>query len=82
MISCDEYNAHTESVFKFLDLLKVRDTFKFEAPKFYYKYSQKNITTLYEMFTKILIETIMKWDNDKFKFFINIKLESMQDGNI
>ena len=51
MISCN--NAHTEPLFKSLNLLKVEDTFKINILKFYYKYSQK-ILALYfsEMFTK------------------------------
>ena len=48
MISCSKYHAHTEPLFKSLNLLKVEDIFKIKILKFYYKYSQKNITALFQ----------------------------------
>ena len=48
MISCSKYNAHTEPLFKSLNLLKVEDIFKIKILKFYYKYLQKNITALFQ----------------------------------
>ena len=41
MVSCSKWNAHTEPLYKSLNLLKVEDIFKIKALKFYYKYSQK-----------------------------------------
>ena len=53
MISCSKYNAHTEPLFKSLNLLKVEDIFKIKILKFYYKYSQKTLPLYFnEMFTK------------------------------
>ena len=53
MTSCSKYNAHTESLFKSLNLLKVEDIFKIKALKFYYKYSVKIIPLYFnEMFIK------------------------------
>ena len=53
MISCNKYNAHTEPLFKSLNLLKVEDIFKIKILKFYYKYSQKTLPLYFnEMFTK------------------------------
>ena len=53
MISCSKYNAHTEPLFKSLNLLKVEDIFKIKILKFFYKYSQKSLPLYFnEMFTK------------------------------
>ena len=53
MISCSKYNAHTEPLFKCLNLLKVEDIFKIKILKFCYKYSQKTLPLYFnEMFTK------------------------------
>ena len=53
MISCSKYNAHTEPLFKSLNLLKVEEIFKIKILKFYYKYSQKTLPLYFnEMFTK------------------------------
>ena len=80
MISCSKYNAHTEPLFKSLNLLKVEDIFKIKILKFYYKYSQKNIISM-KCSPKLLINTIMELDNNRLKFFINIQLEPILDGN-
>ena len=76
MISCSKYNAHTESLFKSLNLLKVEDIFKIKALKSYYKYSQKHDHFIFmEYSPKLLIDTFMELDNNRFKFFIYIQLE-------
>ena len=76
MISCSEYNAHTEPLFKSLNFLKVEGIFKIKALKFYYKYSQKHdLFILMKCSPKLLVDTIMELDNNQFKFFINIQLE-------
>ena len=38
VISCKKYNAHTDPLFKNLELLKVDDLFMISKLKFYYKY--------------------------------------------
>ena len=82
MISCSKYNAHTEPLFKSLNLLKVEDIFKIKILKFYYKYSQKNYRFIsMKCSPKLLINTIMELDNNRLKFFINIQLEPILDGN-
>ena len=76
MISCSNYNAHTEPLFKSLNLLNFEDIFKIKAFKFYHKYSQKHYNfILMKCSPKFLIDTIMELDNNQFKFFINIQLE-------
>ena len=47
MISCNRYDVHAEPLFKSLNLLKAEDILKIKALKFYYKYSKKNLTTLF-----------------------------------
>ena len=37
-ICCAKYNAHTEPLFKSLNLMKIEDIFTCQALKFYYKY--------------------------------------------
>ena len=76
MISCSEYNAHTEPLFKSLNFLKVEGIFKIKALKFYYKYPQKHdLFIKMKCSPKLLVDTIMELDNNQFKFFINIQLE-------
>ena len=76
MISCSKYNAHTEPLFKSLNLLKVEDIFKIKTLKFYHKYSQKYYRfILMKCSPNLLIDTIMELDNNRLKFFINIQLE-------
>ena len=41
VITCSKYNAHTEPIFKKLDLLKVGDIFELNLLKFYYKFVNK-----------------------------------------
>ncbi len=38
--SLSKYNAHTESIFKSLKLLKIMDILKLHELKFYYKYNK------------------------------------------
>ena len=38
IITCSKYNAHTEPIFKKLNILKVNDIYKLTAIKFYYKF--------------------------------------------
>ena len=75
MISCGKYNAHTERLFKSLDLLKVEDIFEIKALKFYYKYSQQHHFIFMKCSPKLLIHTNMELDNNQFKFFMNIQLK-------
>ena len=37
IITCNKYNAHTESILKYLGLLKVNDIFTLQCLKFYFK---------------------------------------------
>ena len=73
MISCSKYNAHTEPLYKSLNLLKVEDIFKIKTLEFYYKYSRKkHYFILMKCSPKLLIDIIMELDNNQFKLFINI----------
>lgn len=38
MVVCAKYNAHTEPIFKCLNILKFEDMFKLSVLKFYYRY--------------------------------------------
>ena len=42
-IVCSKYNAHTDSVFKKLELLKLDDIYNISLLKFYYKSKQGNL---------------------------------------
>ena len=41
-ITCSKYNAHTDPIFKKLNILKINDIYKLSALKFYYKF-QNNL---------------------------------------
>ena len=43
IISNSSYNAHTDPLFKKLDLLKVREIFRLNALKLYYKFKKDNL---------------------------------------
>ena len=61
LILCSKYNAHTEPLFKSLNLLKVEDIFKIKSLKFYYKYTKNTLPHYFDnMFTK----TSNKHDHD------------------
>ena len=44
-ITCSKYNAHTDPLFKKLNLLKVEDIYKITAIKFYYKFKNGLLPT-------------------------------------
>ena len=46
IISCSKYNSHTDSLFKNLNLLKLKDLFELNVLKLYNKY-KKNILPFY-----------------------------------
>ena len=71
MTSCSKYNAHTEPLFKSLNLFKVEHIFKIKILKFYYKYCKKHYRFIsMKCSPKLLIDTIMELDNNRLKFFI------------
>ena len=43
IITCAKYNAHTEPLFKAMDILKVEDLFNLNAIKFYYNHFHKKL---------------------------------------
>ncbi len=43
IICISKYNAHTESLFKSLNLLKVSDILQLQLLKFYYKYKNRKL---------------------------------------
>ena len=76
MISCSKYNAHTKPLLQSLNLLKVVDISKIKPLKFCFKYPRKHYHfILMKCSAKLLVDTIMELDNDRFKIFINIQLE-------
>ena len=80
IISCNKYD--TEPLFKCLSLLKVEDNFKIKALKFHHKYSQTHYHFIsVKCSPKFLIVTIMEIHSTQFKFFINIQIEPIWDGN-
>jgi len=50
-ICCQNYNAHTEPLFKKLSLLKVEDMLNLNTLKFYYKMKKGNIPEYFKSFT-------------------------------
>ena len=42
-VVCAKYNAHTEPLFKSLDILKVEDMFNLQVLKFYYKHTHDKL---------------------------------------
>ena len=44
-ITCSKYNAHTEPIFKKLNILKIDDIYKLTALKFFYKFQNNNLPT-------------------------------------
>ena len=82
MISCSKYNAHTEPLFKSLNLLKVEDIFKIKFSNSITNIHKKHYSFIsMKCSPKLLIHTIMELDNNRLKFFINIQLEPILDGN-
>ena len=50
VITCSRYNAHTEPLFKHLELLKISDIFKLNILKFYYKLSHLKVPHYFQLF--------------------------------
>ena len=73
-------NAHTEPLFKSLNLLKAEGIFKIKVLNFYYKYHKRHYHFIFMKYSpKLLINTFMRLDNNQFKFFIaeSVKTASM-----
>ena len=82
MISCSKYNAHTEPIFKSLNLLKVEDIFKIKFSNSITNIHKKHYRFISMKYSpKLLIDTIMELDNNRLNFFINIQLEPILGGN-
>ena len=56
-ITCSKYNAHTDPLFKKLNLLKVDDIYKITAIKFYYKYKNDLLPNYFKNISLIRNET-------------------------
>ena len=50
IISCSSYNAHTEPLFKKMELLKLDDLFNINVFKFYYKFCHKTLPIYFNCF--------------------------------
>ena len=47
IITCSKYNAHTDPLFKRVNVLKINDVFKLNALKFYYKYTNNELPSYF-----------------------------------
>jgi hypothetical protein len=50
IITNSKYNAHTEPLFKFLELLKIQDIYKMNSLKFYYKHCHNQLPHYLQQF--------------------------------
>ena len=50
IITCSKYNAHTDPLFKRVNVLKINDVFKLNALKFYYKYTNNELPSYFGRF--------------------------------
>ena len=50
-ICCEKYNAHTEPLFKRLELLKLDDTLVLNTLKFYYKFKNDKVPEYFKSYT-------------------------------
>ena len=50
IITCSKYNAHTDPLFKCVNVLKINDVFKLNALKFYYKYTNNELPSYFGRF--------------------------------
>ena len=50
IITVSKYNAHTEPLFKALDLLKLKDMLNLSSLKFYYRYLHNNLPAYFNSF--------------------------------
>ena len=54
-ITCSKYNAHTDPIFKKLNILKVKDIYKLTALKFHYKFKNDLLPKSFQgIFTSVL----------------------------
>ena len=49
-IPCSKYNAHTEHLFKALDILKLEDNMKLNTLKLYFKYTHETLPHFFASF--------------------------------
>ena len=49
-ITCSKYNAHTEPLFKIMDILRLKDLLDINALKFYYKYLRGTLPSYFYSF--------------------------------
>ena len=47
IITCSKYNAHTDPLFKRVNVLKINDVFKLNALKFYYTYTNNELPSYF-----------------------------------
>ena len=84
IITCSKYNAHTESLLKRLNLLKIEDIMKTKALKLYYRYKQNelpNILNQCSLNQMIIIHMIMMI-LDISLFYINYQQRQALDGYV
>ena len=53
-ITCSEYRAHSEPIFKMLDLLKIQDLFHLKILKFYYNLSYKLLPPYFNSYIDVI----------------------------
>ena len=54
-ITCSKYNAHTDPIFKKLNILKVNDIYRLTAIKFYFKFKRQLLPrSFHDIFTSVL----------------------------
>ena len=61
-VACAKYNAHTEPLFKALDILTVNDMFNLQALKFYYKHTKGNLPEYFKSMQFIPLANIHSHD--------------------
>ena len=58
IITCSKFGAHTEPLFKTLNLLKINDLFKLNILKFYYKLHHKKLPSYFNSFNLNVMQDI------------------------
>ena len=61
-VVCAKYNAHTEPIFKALDILKVDDMFNLQALKFYYKHTNGKVPEYFKSMNFTSLAEIHAYD--------------------
>jgi hypothetical protein len=72
-----KYNAHTDPIFKELNILKIQDLFKLNVLKFYYKYQHNELPVFFKSFSITQRSTIHSYNtrNKKSLDIVRTKLK-------